>query len=327
MTGGVSQTPLIIIIISIVHIYMSCGFNTNQNTNLFVRKYKSLYLGEVEVPPVLETVYNGITIKVIDAKQFNINTQVNYSVDNLRYLPATIACDNTPAIDIFFNTLHYVKYLTKITGRLNINDNTCLLSLWNVDNLDNAFFTGSYMVYGNGATMMKPLVSIDVVSHELTHGLCQTICGLEYKGESGALNESLSDVIATGFEFYLYAVCKGLLGKPDFEIGEDIMKGRPNLRDMRVPRKIRDSQYVDPLNMQMDLGGVHLNSAVPNYLFYICVMVIGLNHMQDILSLWYRTYCRLPKDCTMLLFGKILREESPNKWITQINACLMQVGM
>jgi Zn-dependent metalloprotease len=105
----------------------------------------------VIAPPILETVYNGITIKVLDQQQFNTNMQYNYTVDNLRYLPAAKAVDRSPAVDIFVNTLNYVRYLTETTGRLNINEGHCLISLFNVNNLDNAFFTGSYMVYGRGS--------------------------------------------------------------------------------------------------------------------------------------------------------------------------------
>ena len=59
---------------------MSCGFKAQSyrlpRNAVMKRKYRSLYLGDVEVPPVLETTYNGITIKVIDAKQYRLN--LNY---------------------------------------------------------------------------------------------------------------------------------------------------------------------------------------------------------------------------------------------------------
>lgn len=109
------------------------------------------------------------------------------------------------------------------------------------------------------------------------------------------MNESFSDVFATGFEFF----ANNAYDKPDFFIGGEIMKNRPYRRNMTLPRKMGDAQWVDPANMSLDRGGAHLNSAIPNYLFYKCVMDVGLDRIHKVLSLWYRVYCRLPK-----VFGK-----------------------
>jgi Zn-dependent metalloprotease len=59
------------------------------------------------------------------------------------------------------------------------------------------------MVFGNGDTQFYPLTSIDVIGHELTHGLIQGLPDLEYKAHSGALNESYADIVGTTFEFYI----------------------------------------------------------------------------------------------------------------------------
>jgi len=303
---------------------MSCSFN-KVNSPTVKTHYKSLYLGLVECPNILQSVYNGITIKVIDAQQYYLNVNHKLNIDHLKYLPSAVAKDNDAGIDIYYATLNYLKYLTQITGRLNVINDNFLISIYNIPNLDNAYFTGQYMVYGNGKEF-KPLVALDVVSHELTHGLCKSICDLEYKGISGALNESLSDVLATGFEFYMYGTHKGLLGSPDFEIGEDIVKnGKSNLRDMRIPRKVNDAQYIDHNDLKVDLGGIHLNSAIPNYLFYKCCMDIGLHELDEILSYWYRVYCHLPKDCNWVTFGRIAIEEVPFKWYNIINHNLKDI--
>ena len=157
--------------------------------------YASLYLGRVECPRFLEGSCHGVTVNVVDAQQCRLDASRRYTLDQLRFLPAALAQHHDAGVDIFFNTMHYLQYLTQITGRLGINSSQALVSLYNVPKLDNAFWTGEYAVYGNGDSM-KALVATDVVSHELTHGLCQTLCGLEYKGVSGALNESFSDVLA-----------------------------------------------------------------------------------------------------------------------------------
>ena len=298
-----------------------CGYS--KLSQIIPKKYKSLYVGDVNVPQILESVINGITVKVIDIKKTNLDLTRGYSVDNLRFLPACLAVDNSPAIDIYYHLVNGLKYLTKITGRLNFNEKDVLIAVFNIDKLENAYFNGEFFVFGNGGNSMKTLVSADVVFHELTHMLCESICGLEYKGESGALNESFSDVLATGYEFYL----NNPLDIPDFQIGEMIMKDQPFLRNMTIPRKYRDVEYVNPSNLDLDLGGVHINSAIPNYLFYKIVTELGLDKMNELLGLWYRVYCRLPKNCSMLQFGEILTEETPNKWINKIKGVLVSMDL
>jgi Zn-dependent metalloprotease len=294
----------------------TCGFsrmngrmrNTQKPPVFRPRKYKSLYLGYVEVPPILETVYNGVKIKVIDVRQYNININYQYKIDDLSKLHSAPAKDEDAGIDIFYNTLNYLKYLTEISGRLNVDDSNVLISLYNVDKLENAFFTGSYMVYGDGDKYFKPLVSMDVVAHELTHFLCKTICNLEYKGFSGALNESFSDVIATGFEFWN----NNTIDKPDFEIGEQITLKKPNLRDMRIARRLNDKKFINP-NSKFDHGGVHFNSCIINHLFFV-IVDLRLDKIQEFIKLWIKVYSQLPDNATFDNFKYHLRQECPVKY-------------
>ena len=106
------------------------------------------------------------------------------------------------AVDIHFNTCNYLDFLHKYTGQNNVINNNVLISLHNVKKLDNAFWTGEYMVYGNGDNMFYPLGTIDIGGHEAGHGLVQSAAGLKYQGHSGALNESFADVIGVCFEFF-----------------------------------------------------------------------------------------------------------------------------
>ena len=100
-------------------------------------------------------------------------------------------------VDIHFNTSCYLDFLQDRLKRPSINNEKLLISVYNVKNLDNAFFTGEYMIYGNGDKMFYPLSCIDVTGHELGHGLVQATAGLNYEGHSGALNESFADVLGT----------------------------------------------------------------------------------------------------------------------------------
>jgi Zn-dependent metalloprotease len=128
------------------------------------------------------------------------------------------------------------------------------------------------MVYGMGdGTQMSPVVGLDVEGHEFTHMVVNNNGngGLTYQGESGALNESFSDIFGTCVEFY-----SGV--NPDWNIGEDIMIGQPFMRSMSNPQSANqpdtygnsDPNWVNP-NSSQDQGGVHTNSGVQNHWFYL----------------------------------------------------------
>ena len=178
------------------------------------------------------------------------------------------------AVDIFFNTINYLDFLYTTTGLVSVAGLDSLISISNVPDLDNAFFTGEYMVFGAGSRMFYPLSSIDVVGHELSHGLVSGTADLEYRGHSGALNESFSDIMGTMFEFYMYDKYPQLGGKSDWFIGEDLAIDTPFLRSMenplaaQQPNKYKGEFYLDP-NSQIDNGGVHINSGITNYCFYL----------------------------------------------------------
>ena len=178
------------------------------------------------------------------------------------------------SVDIFFSTCNYLDFLFATTGLVSVNGLDSLVSINGIPDLDNAFFTGQYMVYGGGDKMFYPLTSLDVIGHELSHGLVSGTADLEYKGHSGALNEAFADIMGTMFEFYMYAKYPGLFGKKDWLIGEDLGMSRPFLRSMEDPNqgnqpdKYKGTHYLDP-NSQMDFGGVHINSGIVNYCFYL----------------------------------------------------------
>ncbi len=129
---------------------------------------------------------------------------------------------------------------------------------------DNAFWDGQRMTYGDG-NQLSPLTCLDVCGHELTHGVTGNSAQLQYSYESGALNESFSDIFGTMVEFYV----KGTNG--NYLIGEDAGGGQP-LRSMKNPTffsnpgAYKDSYWVTGAQ---DNGGVHYNSGVQNHWFYI----------------------------------------------------------
>lgn len=121
------------------------------------------------------------------------------------------------------------------------------------------------MTYGDGAGNAKPLTSIDVAGHEMTHGVTSNTAGLNYSGESGGLNEATSDIFGTAVEFY--AANSSDVG--DYLIGEkiDINGDGTPLRYMDKPSKDGDSADA----WSSSLGGldVHHSSGPANHFFYL----------------------------------------------------------
>lgn len=136
-------------------------------------------------------------------------------------------------------------------------------------NYNNAFWDGQRMTYGDGnGTTFTPLTALDVCGHEVSHGLTSATGNLTYANESGALNEGNSDIFGTCIENF---------GRPsnwDWKIGKDITPNNLGIRDMQNPSA---SAYTDPDTYQgtywytgtADNGGVHTNSGVYNYWFYL----------------------------------------------------------
>ncbi|KAA9333160.1 T9SS type A sorting domain-containing protein [Hymenobacter busanensis] len=136
---------------------------------------------------------------------------------------------------------------------------------------ENAFWNGSVMTYGDGASSFKPLTAMDVCGHEIGHAVCEKTANLTYQNESGAMNEGFSDIWGACVEARAVAQY-GLTGKSTFLIGEEIMKAGGALRSMSNP-----NQYGQPDTYKGsywytgtgDYGGVHTNSGVLNYWFYL----------------------------------------------------------
>jgi len=155
-------------------------------------------------------------------------------------------------------------YFMIIHGRNSIDDAGFKLKSYvhYGNNYRNAFWNGSQMTYGDGNSS-KPYQCLDVCGHEITHGLTSKTSSLIYSKESGALNESFSDIFGTLIEFY---------GKPDsanWLIGENL--GNP-FRNMSNPKAKGDPDCYLGVNWHTtsnDNYGVHTNSGVQNHWFYI----------------------------------------------------------
>jgi Zn-dependent metalloprotease len=175
---------------------------------------------------------------------------------------------------------------------------------------NNAFWNGKQMVFGDGDNIIFRdfTRSLDVIGHELTHGVTEFSAGLEYHNQSGALNESFSDVFGSLVKQY---AGKQTANEADWLIGSEILAPGINgvaLRSMKDPGSAYDdpqlggkdpqpkhiNDYIDlPDDEFGDFGGVHLNSGIPNYVFYLVASALGGYAWEQAGAIWYQSLQQL----------------------------------
>jgi bacillolysin len=152
------------------------------------------------------------------------------------------------------------------------------------NNYNNAFWNGTYTVYGDGdGTVFRSLSGgLDVVAHEHTHGVTDCTSNLIYQDESGALNEAFSDMLGNSAEFFANEAASsncvknaGQSSCADWWIGEDVFLPVDivvGFRNMADPREDDDPDHYSERQIGGgDSGGVHSNSGIPNHAFYLLV--------------------------------------------------------
>ena len=166
---------------------------------------------------------------------------------------------------------------------------------------DNAFWNGNQMVFGDGDGDLfnRFTIALDVIGHELTHGVTELEAALSYSYESGALNESVSDVFGSLVKQY---ALKQAAADADWLIGAGLftakVKGKA-LRSMKAPgtayddpilgRDPQPDHYANFVRTQSDNGGVHINSGIPNRAFYLVATTVGGNAWEAAGRIWYET--------------------------------------
>ncbi|HEY0737535.1 MAG TPA: M4 family metallopeptidase, partial [Herpetosiphonaceae bacterium] len=192
----------------------------------------------------------------------------------------TTADPHSAAVDAHFGAAQTWDYYLSSFGRRGIDGEgfQIISRVHYGTNYSNAFWDGEYMTYGDGdGFVFKPLISLDIAAHEITHGVTTMTADLIYAGESGALNESFSDIFGTAVEFY----SGGVGGRqPDYFIGEDIFQipdAMPGFRNLQDPTEDNDPAHYstrlfpEPCtpNEENDDCGVHSNSGIQNHAFYL----------------------------------------------------------
>lgn len=186
-------------------------------------------------------------------------------------------------------------------NRHSIDDNGLPLigSVHYDEKYNNAFFDGEQMVFGDGdgEIFVDFTVAIDVIAHELTHGLTQNTANLSYYGQSGALNESVSDVFGSLVKQYSLGQTAE---QADWLIGAGLLASGVQgeaLRSMKAPGTAYDDDVLgkDPQPASMDdyvrtgddNGGVHINSGIPNRAFHLLATALGGNAWERAGQLWF----------------------------------------
>ena len=166
---------------------------------------------------------------------------------------------------------------------------------------DNAFWNGEAMIFGDGdgEFFNRFTISLDVIGHELTHGVTEDEAQLVYMYQPGALNESVSDVFGSLVkQFKLQQTAD----QADWLIGQGLFTAKVNgvaLRSMKAPGTAYDDPTLgkdpQPATMQdyvrtvEDNGGVHINSGIPNHAFYLVATKLGGYAWERAGKIWYET--------------------------------------
>ncbi len=172
---------------------------------------------------------------------------------------------------------------------------------------DNAFWNGTQMVYGDGDEDLPEedrlfnrfTIAIDIIGHELAHGVTQFTAGLNYYGQSGAINESMSDVFGS---LVKQRVRNQTAREADWIIGEGLFTPNVNgvgIRSMKAPGTAYDDPVLrkdpqpghmdDYVETSSDNGGVHINSGIPNRAFYLTATELGGYAWEQAGRIWYVT--------------------------------------
>jgi len=271
-------------------------FHINAGTNEKIREYDNIQ----------ESLEPGIGVKG-DTKQIDAtvsgashqmlspdNRQITYDAQNGQKLPGTLFTDtdgtwNSPGrtspgqpagVDAHYNANVTDDYYQAIFGRNSLDDQgmQMISSAHFANDYNNAFWNGTQITYGDGdgtTTFRELSGGLDVTTHEFTHGVTEFTSGLVYRNESGALNESFSDMMGNSSEYFAAQNNLDPAARPDWQIGEDVYLGAtkvPGFRNMADPAEDGDpDHYSERYTGKADNGGVHTNSGIPNHAYYLAV--------------------------------------------------------
>lgn len=221
--------------------------------------------------------WNGALV-TLDADSMDIEMEMYYVVspDNVFTDPVAVSAHD--------NIARTYEYFLKNHGRRGIfPDGRSIISVIHVtedgEPMENAGWNGRFIYYGDGRDAFKPLAgALDVAAHEMMHGIIEHTVNLEYRFQSGALDESFADIFGA------------MVDDEDWLIGEDIVVNKASypsgaMRDLSNPHNGGQPAHMDEyleLDLEIDWGGVHINSGIPNRAAYLVAQAIGREKMAQI---------------------------------------------
>lgn len=242
---------------------------------------------------------------------------------------------DTKAVSAHYNASVAFEYYRTTHGRNSIDGKGgTIRSFINVADeygrsMDNAYWNGRGMYYGNGSSTFKPLAgALDVAGHELTHGVVEATAALRYIGQSGALNESFADIFGCMIE------------RQNWTIGETIIrstgssaKALRNLADPHngttkgrtgwQPKTMKEYQKL-PNTSSGDNGGVHVNCGIPSHAYYLFSEEIGKEKAERVFYRTLTTYLSASSQFADLRVGSRLAcEELHGKGSPEDSALIM----
>jgi Zn-dependent metalloprotease len=230
-----------------------------------------------------------------------------------QYLPGKVvlraegqsACGDEAADEAYDGLGYTLEFYRQIFQRNSIDGEGMALvaSVHYNESYNNAFWEGRQMVFGDGDGKYFQCFtrSLDVIGHELTHGVVQFTAGLNYSAQPGALNESICDVMGSLIKQWRL---NQTVNQADWLIGAELFTAEvpgAALRSMKQPgtafnhpvlEKDRQVGHMDDfIYTEEDNRGVHLNSGIPNRAFYLAATAIGGYAWEKAGQIWYQTVC------------------------------------
>lgn len=193
---------------------------------------------------------------------------------------------------------------------------------------ENAFWDGTQMVFGDGDGELfnRFTIALEVVAHEMAHGVIDREAKLVYAQQPGALNESIADVFGSLVKQYQRGETAE---QADWLIGEGLFTERVGgraLRSMAEPGSAYDdpvlgrdpqpSHMDDYVETEEDNGGVHINSGIPNHAFYLAATTLGGHAWEHLGPIWYDTLLdrRLSQESDFATFAELTLDNARQRF-------------
>lgn len=308
-------------------------------------------ISEGQQTPISE----GHQAVVLQAKANNGPIISVYDAKNRERLPGTVATSNQkenphvadPVVNTAFKRTQAIhEFWLKVFGMCSFDNRNGEIrtTVHFGKNFANAFWNGQQLVFGDGDKTFKHLLELSVMGHEFGHAI--TGSKLNYKGESGALNEHLSDVWGS---LFLQYKMNHTVDQASWLIGEGTLETRNGsfaLRSMKAPgtaynipalgKDPQPDHYTKRYKGREDEGGVHINSGIPNKAFYLFANAQGGYAWEKAGLVWFKTLQAdglFTPNCTMPEFARATiataKAEFPNdaKLVQDLRSAWQSVGV